>query len=119
MWRVLRPGGQVLAVTPFFAPFHGYPSHFQNFTLTGHRRLFEQVHFDVAASGVCVGPAFAMAEHLIAFVRMVGGRSRWLHLLADLLALSLLPTRRLDAWLSRRPWAHMVAASTYVHARKP
>src|SRR5512141_1981664 len=33
MHRALKPGGQVFAATPFLQPFHGYPDHFQNFTL--------------------------------------------------------------------------------------
>lgn len=61
MFRVLRPGGQVFAATPFMQHFHAYPNHFQNFTLIGHKRLFERAGFEVISAGVCVGPTFAVS----------------------------------------------------------
>ena len=59
MFRVLRVGGQVFAATPFMQHFHAYPNHFQNFTLIGHRRLFERAGFTIESAGVCVGPTYA------------------------------------------------------------
>jgi ubiquinone/menaquinone biosynthesis C-methylase UbiE len=54
MFRVLRPGGLVFAATPFLQSYHGYPDHFQNFTLHGHQRLFERAGFSILQSGTCV-----------------------------------------------------------------
>ena len=62
MFRVLEPGGIVFAATPFLQPYHGYPDHYQNFTLRGHTRLFERVGFTVRDAGTCVGPTFAMVD---------------------------------------------------------
>ena len=62
MFRVLRPGGSVFAATPFLQVFHAYPDHFQNFTVEGHRRLFERAGFTVLSAGPCVGPTFAIAD---------------------------------------------------------
>lgn len=55
MFRVLKPEGKVVAITPFLQRFHGYPSHFQNFTLFGHSLLFSRAGFRVLESGTCVG----------------------------------------------------------------
>ena len=38
--RVMKPGGYVYAATPFLIAYHGYPYHFQNYTLTGQECLF-------------------------------------------------------------------------------
>ena len=38
--RVLKPGGKIIIEWPFLQPEHGYPNHFYNATLEGHRALF-------------------------------------------------------------------------------
>ena len=46
MARVLKPGGLIYLESPGLQPYHGYPSHFQNFTLTGHDALLARFGFD-------------------------------------------------------------------------
>src|SRR5262249_32166569 len=67
MFRVLKPEGKVIGVTPFLQRFHGYPSHFQNFTLVGHSLLFEQAGFQILESGTCVGPTYAIVNLVSAY----------------------------------------------------
>lgn len=54
--RVLKPGGQVLAVVPLLAPVHAYPDHFYNMTSEGLLNLFtpeiEVVERKVPESGL-------------------------------------------------------------------
>ncbi len=119
MFRVLRPGGVAFAATPFLQSFHGYPGHFQNFTLEGHRRLFERAGFQVLDSGPCVGPTFAVVDLLVNYARaFVPGRvaSR---LSGFLVALAGVLLRPLDSRLHRHPNAHQLASTTFVLARKP
>lgn len=119
MFRVLRPGGQVFAATPFLQAFHAYPNHFQNFTLEGQRRLFERAGFEVLSAGACVGPTFAIADLTLEYLRVyVKSRnlSRFLRLpLAAVFRLLL----RLDRRLLREAPASDLASTTFVHARKP
>lgn len=119
MFRVLRPGGQVFAATPFLQAFHAYPNHFQNFTLEGQRRLFERAGFEVLAGGACVGPTFAIADLTLEYLRVyVKSRnlSRFLRLpLAAVFRLLL----RLDRRLLHDAPASDLASTTFVHARKP
>lgn len=119
MFRVLRPGGQVFAATPFLQAFHAYPNHFQNFTLEGQRRLFERAGFEVLSAGACVGPTFAIADLTLEYLRVyVKSRnlSRFLRLpLAAVFRLLL----RLDRRLLRDAPASDLASTTFVHARKP
>jgi SAM-dependent methyltransferase len=116
MFRVLRPGGQVFAATPFLQAFHGYPSHFQNYTLVGHRRLFERAGFEVLSAGPCVGPVFAMTDLGANFLRRYLPGGKILSLAWRLAAVALRP---LDLWFRKHPDAYVLASTTYVHARKP
>jgi SAM-dependent methyltransferase len=117
MHRVLRPGGQLFAATPFLQMFHGYPNHYQNFTLVGHERLFVRAGFGIRSSGVCVGPTFALLEGLTNYSRYLPTRllSKWVYRAWRLLSVAIRP---LDRWVNRRPDAPILASSTYVHAVK-
>ena len=118
MYRVMKPGGQALAVTPFLQAYHGHPNHYQNFTLTGHRRLFERADFDVLSAGVCVGPTTALSELMCLYAReyvptRLLGRAAWI-----LARLGSIPAKFLDRLLNRSERAHVLASTTYVHAIK-
>lgn len=118
MRRVLRSGGQVFAATPFLQHYHGHPDHYQNFTLTGHRRLFERAGFDVQESGTCVGPTYALttlaADYLRAFVpTRVLSRMCW-----ALFGLASVPARFIDRVLPLAG-SHVLASSTFVRAIVP
>jgi SAM-dependent methyltransferase len=117
MSRVLRPGGQVFAATPFLQLFHGYPNHYQNFTQVGHERLFARAGFDVRSSGVCVGPTFALLELMTNYTRYLPSAllRKWVHRAGRLVSV---PLRPLDRWVNQHPEASILASSTYVHAIK-
>lgn len=114
MFRVLRPSGMAFIATPFLQPFHGYPDHFQNFTLSGHRRIFERAGFRIREAGTCVGPVFALRDLFLNLLRTVlpgGGAGRWL---ARLSALLTLPILYLDRIAGERADSAALASSTYL-----
>jgi SAM-dependent methyltransferase/uncharacterized protein YbaR (Trm112 family) len=117
MFRVLKPGGQVFAATPFLQFFHAFPNHFQNFTLIGHQRLFERAGFDIVSSGVCVGPTYMIFDLLAWYMMYLPtkllsqGMPRVIRILGSFL-------RPLDRRLNRHPQAHILGSTTYVHAIK-
>jgi len=116
MARVLRNGGLVFAATPFLQRYHGHPDHYQNFTLTGHRRLFERAGFEIEATGTCVGPVCALSALAGSFARefiptRLLSRIAWL-----LVGLAALPLRWLDRVLPPTR-SHILASSTFVLAR--
>ena len=117
MYRVLRPKGQVYAVTPFLQSFHGYPNHYQNFTLVGHQSLFARAGFTVRSAGVCVGPTYAILDLISTYARYVPTRFLG-KALSGGLRLASVAIRPLDRWLNNHPDAHKVASTTYVHAVK-
>jgi SAM-dependent methyltransferase len=116
--RVLRPGRLAFAATPFLQAFHGYPDHYQNFTLSGHRRLFERCGLTIVAAGNCVGGAFALRDLSVNYIRNVipGGQAG--RFLAPILAWLTLPFLWIDRFGNGRPNASMVASTTYLLARK-
>jgi len=119
MFRVMKPGGLAFVCTPFLQAFHGYPSHYQNFTHVGHQRLFERAGFTVLDGGAAVGPGRAISDIMIFFFNQyMPHRFKrpvsfiWRHI-AELLIMPL------DKWLSERPDAFVVASTTYVLLVKP
>jgi len=119
MFRALRSGGEVYCVTPFLQGFHGYPSHYFNPTLEGHRLVFSRSGFEVLEAGVCVGPSWMISSLIAEYVSMVipvrGFRA------AAVIAsrVLLIPVPFLDRWINRSPRAHILASTTFVYARKP
>lgn len=119
MYRVLRPGAYVFAATPFLQAFHGYPDHFQNFTLDGHTALFTRSGFDVIDRGACVGPAFTLVDLASNWARenlpgRLLSRAAWLAIRVIGKAFV-----QLDRVLLRSEGAHRLASTTFVLARKP
>lgn len=113
MYRVLKPGGKLFAVSPFLVAYHGYPHHYQNFTLSGHRDIFESNRFKVMEDGVCVGPVVAMADLTGQFVRYFCpfGLGRIAHFCWRLLCL---PFKPLDIFLNKHKQAHRLAFTNYL-----
>lgn len=118
MHRVLRPGGLVFAATPFLQAYHGYPHHYQNFTLTGHRSVFEAGGFEVVEAGTCVGPVYTLVSLFSNFLNEYAPEP--LRTPAKLLwGLTGALLRPLDRVLNRRESSHLLASTTYLVARKP
>ncbi len=118
MFRVLRPGGQLFAATPFMQHFHAYPNHFQNFTLIGHKRLFERAGFEVVSAGVCVGPTYAVSGMVYRYIHTYLTIPVVKQLVAASAAVLALMLRPLDQQLNINEKAHLLASTTYVHLKK-
>ncbi|MDH5527062.1 MAG: methyltransferase domain-containing protein [Nitrospirota bacterium] len=118
MFRVLRPGGKAYLNTPFTFVYHGYPHHYQNLTLTGHRALFERAGFRVLDSGVSFGPAYALTQMINQFIRhYTRGISKWV--LHRVWRLWVPLIRRIDRRVEQQENAHLLAAMTYLVVEKP
>lgn len=117
MFRVLKSGGKVYCDTPFLQPYHGYPNHYQNFTLTGHQRVFERNNFKILSSGVCVGPTYMFGEITLQFLRELKP-SFVSKILSILFLLIIAPFRRIDKRLHHTKNEFVLASTTFVLATK-
>lgn len=116
--RVLRPGGKAMIHTPFLQAYHGYPHHYQNFTLTGHQRLFESVGLRVLEAGAGVGPTYALVNLISVFLREYAPYplNRVLRALWLVFGAMVVP---LDRLLNTKENAHVLASTTYVVVERP
>jgi SAM-dependent methyltransferase len=116
--RAVRPGGQVVCVTPFVFPYHAYPRHYFNFTRDGLEYLFRA--FRECRVSVHQGPTSG-AVNLVAEMAaaLVTARPGLAYTVAkgSVLALTF-PLKYLDVLWRRSPGAHNVASMLVVHARK-
>jgi SAM-dependent methyltransferase len=119
MFRALRPGRLAFIATPFLQVFHGYPSHFQNFTLIGHRRLFERAGFTIVSAGTCVGPTYMLRDLTVNYLASVLPAGRVGKILSRLASLATLPLLWIDRVANRRPLSHYLASTTFLLVRKP
>lgn len=117
MRRTLKPGGRVLAITPFLQGYHGYPDHFRNYTLSGHVLLFEDAGFVVEKAGTCVGPVYTMLDLAGVFLSKLTPRAASSFLRKVWTVMSA-PLHPLDRLLNRLPESHVLASTTFVVARK-
>jgi SAM-dependent methyltransferase len=117
IYRVLKPGKKTFVCTPFLFPYHGYPHHYQNYTLSGHKHLFESAGLKVIECGPCVGPVFTITNLVNVFIREYSPRVLKLPLRVFWSAISV-AVRPLDKLIGKRPNAHILASTTYVVAQK-
>lgn len=117
MARVLKPGGQIFAVTPFLQAYHGYPYHFQNFTLTGHELLFKKAGLIVQKSGIDLGPmnALVLQVQMMLPTLVPGMIGRLLSKVVWAVGLLL---RVWDPLICRRRTFFPVASTTYVWSKR-
>ncbi len=117
IFRVLKHGGKAFLCTPFLQPYHGYPHHYQNYTLTGHQLLFETAGLITLESGCCVGPAYTLMQTGATFIRYYIPKpiSPLLRVCWSVLGLIVRPFDRI---LGERTDAYIMASSTYSLFRK-
>jgi SAM-dependent methyltransferase/uncharacterized protein YbaR (Trm112 family) len=116
-YRVLKNGGTALVITPFMQPYHGYPFHYQNFTLSGHLNLFKQQGFTIQESGTCVGPSYTLYHIVFSYIKeYVPFPLSLLRFLWGLFARVFI--RQFDRLLNNKINSHKMASTTYLIAEK-
>lgn len=117
MHRVLKPGRKAFIHTPFLQSYHGAPHHYQNYTISGHKQLFEAAGFTIVEAGVGVGPVYTIVNLVTVFINeyfpsFLKKPARYLWFTAGLFI------RPLDKILGTRPNAYTLASTTYVVVTK-
>jgi SAM-dependent methyltransferase len=117
IFRVLKRNGKAFVCTPFLQPYHGYPYHYQNFTLTGHCDLFRRAGLTVVEAGPSVGPTYTLRNMIAIYIANYAPfpLDRILRALWAGVSYLIAP---LDVILTRRSNAHIMASTTYLIAQK-
>jgi Methyltransferase domain len=68
IFRVLKKGAKAYVCTPFLQAYHGYPHHYQNYTISGHTKLFEDAGLTIIKSGACVGPTYTLRSMIAIYI---------------------------------------------------
>jgi SAM-dependent methyltransferase len=114
--RILKKGGYIYAETPFLQHYHGYPRHFQNFTLTGHTCLFSK--FKKISEGPLVGP-FSTLGTLIKDVPEDLIQNKYIRkLMLYLFGLILIPIQLLDILIHDNPNVYKFTSGVYFLGKK-
>ena len=116
--RALKPGGQVICVTPFIFPYHAYPKHYWNFSEDGLRYLFR--HFSRVAIETDMGPTSALINLLTEYAALAfqGTAGRRYLLLKGLALVFLFPFKYLDRFWCRSDKARRMAMCLLALAEK-
>jgi SAM-dependent methyltransferase len=118
IFRVLKKGGAVYADTPFMQDFHGYPNHFQNFTIEGHSRLFARNGFKIKESGTSVGPTYALFAFITHYIKRYFYPAILKYPFLCLAYLIALLFKPVDLLLNSKNSSHFLASTTFVYAIK-
>jgi uncharacterized protein YbaR (Trm112 family) len=118
MFRALKPGGWVHAVVPFCHPYHAYPADHRRWTRPGLAHWISGFGFEVFDSGVRTGPTATLLTFVLEYLKLLLGGGKLGKAAWGAAGWLLFPLRYLDAWLLRRPGAHLLANHVFVLARK-
>ena len=118
IYRVLKPGKRAYICSPFLQTYHGYPHHYQNFTISGHKHLFESAGLQIIEAGACVGPVYTIVKLVSVFINeyFPAVLRTPLRLLWDAFGIV---ARPLDKVLGKKANAYIMASTTYVVVQKP
>jgi len=109
--RVLRPGGVVVATTPFMEQVHMGAHDFQRFTDLGHRWLFRC--YDEIERGNCSGAGSALLWSIEFFARSLCPSYRTALIASGLVRLTLFWIKYADLLMMRLPGTYDAAGAYY------
>ena len=118
--RILRPGGLVVAVVPFFEPYHRNPTDHSRFCRDGVERLFDA--FEKVELEVATGPAISLAWFLKEWVAVLAPFSNRPLVYASIREIAgwlFAPIAWLDPLVRQKTYAHKIAGSFWYVGRKP
>jgi len=116
IYRVLKRGGYVYSETPFLQHFHGYPNHYQNFTLIGHNYLFKK--FKKIESGPITGPFTAVLTLILNLFEDLTDNKYIRKITMFIVALILYPFKYLDALTKKNKNVYKLTNGVYFLGQK-
>lgn len=116
-FRVIKPGGSIFIEVPFIQRFHGYPSDYYRFTIEGIKEVNKK--FKKISAGPAGGPASALNEFLINFLRLITGNNKLILVPLLIFFLPLLfCLKYVDGYLLNKKDAYTLASGVYFVGEK-
>ncbi len=117
--RVVRPGGEVMAVVPFLEPYHRNPTDHARFCRDGVERVFSA--FETVELSTATGPAVTAVwflKELLAVAFPFSNRPMVYAAVRELAGWVLSPIAWLDPLLRDKAFAHKIAGSFWYVGRR-
>jgi hypothetical protein len=114
--RVLRLGGFVYSEVPFLQAVHEGAYDFTRYTLSGHRRLFEE--FSEISAGMVAGPGTVLVWAIEAFGRSLFRSRKVTKLISVGTRFAFAWLRHFDYFMRNHPLAVDGASCTYFYGQK-
>ena len=118
MYRILKPGGEIIACLPFMMPFHAAPFDHYRWTQPGIKELFSL--YQIYEIDIAYGPTSGMLwvlQEWMAIILSFGFKT--LHDIAFLILMVVMsPIKLLDKLLNKYPFAEKIASGFYINAQK-
>lgn len=117
--RVVRPGGEVMAVVPFLEPYHRNPTDHARFCRDGVERLFRG--FETVEISTATGPAVTAVWFLKEFIAVsfpFSNRPFVYAAVRELAGWLLSPIAWFDGLVRRKAYAHKIAGSFWYVGRR-
>jgi len=120
VYRILKPGAQVLITVPFKQNFHACPNDYWRFTEQGIRLVLQRLGFEQIEVKVYGGPVSAWINATKEFLATILslGIPLFYDILSQLLILPFIPLRYADILLRHLPVAKYTAFSFIIRASK-
>lgn len=119
-WRILKPGGRMIATIPFLQPFHGSPDDYSRWTRHGLLQIFYRAGFnDVRVMAEC-GPTSTLlwiVQEYLCLVFSLGNKKAY-SVMWWLILPILAPFKLIDIILVHHPLAHRLASTFTVVAQR-
>ncbi len=120
MYRVLKPGGQVLAGCNFMFPFHGFPSMYFCCTEDGLREVFSSFREIAVEVAPWQRPALALRALVVELVNRLQPQEPLEHEFIEALrSLDRFPVDRIDASLTQEDAKRIAAGLSFLGMKQP
>lgn len=120
IWRILKPGGYVIADCNFVFPFHGFPAVYFNASGEGMKRLFTKFTELACFAAPWQMPSYAIKAVLGEFVRLFRPKTEGDTKIMEALGyLQTLPLDDADNRFDPKDAMRIAAATTYIGCKQP
>lgn len=120
IWRVLKPGGQVIADCSFVFPFHGFPASYFHMSGEGLKRVFADFRAVTVEASPWLMPSYSLEAIVCEWLRLAKPTDdRQREFLAALRQLGRFDARAMDGCFDQEAAMRLSAGNTFFGLKQP